>query len=175
MQFCYLHFRYTGYLNVPDMKHFILILSIAFSATAVAQSFSPIVPDTTELRQLEVNNDYSVSRGYLYLHHYYELEGERDSIRYLDNTPGPPCAFHQKFIGGIHFSTRNCSEEGGGDESIRFPKMKLETARKFINLLFYDEENEWQNETNYAPDGAGCHYSIIQKEDYTVISYYCGC
>ncbi|KAB2817850.1 hypothetical protein [Phaeocystidibacter marisrubri] len=157
------------------MKHFFLFFSICFSPFVFSQQFVPVEPDTTLIRELEEECQYMHTRGFLYLQHYYAKVGERDSVDYIENTPGPPCAYRQEFEGGIYFSTRNCMEEGGGEEWIRFPKMDLSTAQDLINTLFYDNDNEWLSETRFAPDGAGCSYSILQKEDCTVIHYYCGC
>lgn len=140
-----------------------------------AQSFIPAAADTAELRSLWESNQYRYSKGYYYLKTYYNFKEERDSVQFMYPSDEEPCGFIETFAQGLEYRLQSCDKEGGGTERLRFPKMKLEEAQKFIRLLFYTKDNTWKDDYHYHADGAGCYYDIIQNESFTEIRIWCGC
>ncbi|GAB5556854.1 MAG: hypothetical protein SchgKO_10670 [Schleiferiaceae bacterium] len=159
------------------MKSTLLLFSVLLlGPMAWAQGFVPEVPDTVMLNQKSSEyNPYYESMAYIYLVEYYKADGERDSVIYGDYEGDPICSYYQAFEGGISYSLSGCGEEGGADEDMVFPKMKLSDAKALIERLFYDPWNTWVSENAYEPDGAGCYYGITQTETQTIIEIYCGC
>lgn len=139
------------------------------------ETFELIKPNREALRiawgsDMEIN-----SLGYLYLkENYIPITGKTD-LEYEEWDLENPCSFSENFENGIKYSVTHCGEEGGMDEDLVFPLMELDAVKRFINDLFYDEQNVWSSDYHYAPDGVGCHYEIIQSEENTTISIYCGC
>jgi hypothetical protein len=142
----------------------------------VAQSsFVPEDPDTSVLRQFVRSATERTSLAVLYFEKHYPLASKLDSVKYLEGSENEMCFFIKKYALGTAYKLDACAEEGGGGEVLYFPKMKTQEARKFVEKLFFDPENTWQNELNYAPGGAGCYYEIIQTKTQTIIDTYCGC
>lgn len=132
-------------------------------------------PDTVSLYKTWKDQNYSDSKGYLYLTGYYQLAGPQDSVEYYGESQESICHFVQKFQYGITYSLSECSEEGGMQEKIIFPRVDDQIIHDFVNTLFFDPWNTWTTELKYEADGAGCYYNIVQSEEYTTIYIYCGC
>ena len=143
--------------------------------TTVQLDFALVHPDTVALKKVWEGNENFHSKGYLYLSEYYAIAGNKDSVEYYGDSEEYICQFYQEFEYGITYSKSNCSEEGGAEERITFPRLSNAEAHDFVNTLFNDPWNTWTTELTYEADGAGCYYSIIQKEQQTIISIWCGC
>jgi len=85
------------------------------------------------------------------------------------------CHFEQQFEKGILFKYGGCGE-GGANESITFPGFTKKEMFQIINTNFFTEDNTWnEDSTSYEADGAGCYYSIEERNDTLFVSTYCGC
>ena len=164
------------------MKRFTLfIISITFCTNAQlsAQSFIPVSPDTSQIKQIWRDLEYSETIGYTYLSEYYESETKKVILEMTDPEwiEEAPCSFWQKFEHDIYYEVNMC-HYAGVNEKITFPKMETEEAQKLINELFHEKFNAWESEYIYAPigGGAGCYY-MIQQDSFqtTTISWGCGC
>ncbi len=158
----------------PYLIAFLLLLASSHTPLN-AQGFEPLTADTAKIRADWEANQYRYSEGYLYLKKYYGSAAKRDSVHYLYPSDEEPCAFVEAFKQGIEYRLLNCDEEGGTEERLRFPRMELKQAQKFINHLFYNQENKWKDGHHYGPEGAGCYYHILQSDDFTEIRIWCGC
>lgn len=158
------------------LKIILIFISVVYTGNSFAQTFELAQPDTAKLKLVRNVLDYSESLGYIYLKEYYKIKTPIDSVEIYDWDPeGGVCAFQQDFEFSIHYKLWKCREAGGITETITLPKIEITDIRKFIELLFYDEFNQWTDENRYEPDGAGCYYEIIQNETNTIIEIYCGC
>ena len=154
---------------------FLFLLMSVFYQTTFAQGFIPEIPDTNKINLLAEKSNHLESKGYIYLTSFYNINSPIDSVITYEWDSTEVCRFNQEFEYGIEYSLYACSEEGGDSERIAFPKIDEDILQLFIETLFYDPENTWVTEHNYAPNGAGCHYSITESKDKTILNIYCGC
>lgn len=85
------------------------------------------------------------------------------------------CLFEQRFEQGIWFEYSGCGE-GGANQSLVFPGFTKKELYEIINSEFFTEDNTWnEDSTSYEADGAGCYYSIEERNDSLFVSTYCGC
>lgn len=101
------------------------------------------------------------------------------------------CAFEQKFGNIIEYKESRCSESGTSG-SFKFNGLTLREAY-FISYILYFEEAEITEDYEYEGDiilfdkklnqiriepkgqGAGCYYTISQKESFVLFNFGCGC
>ncbi|MBI1287700.1 MAG: hypothetical protein GC178_08990 [Flavobacteriales bacterium] len=159
------------------MRNITAIFTVLLLAQKLyGQGFIPATPDTLSLKSTQKHQSFAGSLGYRYLKKYYKVASEKDSVIYYAwGDSNTICSFRQSFEREIVYEVWECSEGGGISEQITFPKMDNNTAKKFVDLLFYDKWNTWVSDFTYEPVGPGCDYNIQQRENKTVILIYCGC
>lgn len=101
------------------------------------------------------------------------------------------CAFEQKFGSVIEYNESSCSESGTNG-SFKFNGLTIREAYFISYVLFYQETTNKEN-YEYEGDvilydkkinqiriepkgqGAGCYYTISQKEGFVLFDFWCGC
>lgn len=152
-----------------------LIFILLLSQSSWSQ-FSFEEPDTSKIRRIQKENEYEKSIALIYLTQNYKTVGEKDSVKHYTWTEDKSiCSYYQYFENNIEYFIYHCDEAKGVKEVIKFPKVSIEKAKAFVNTLFHDENNYWETEFSYHPDGAGCYYIIKQTENSTTIDLWCGC
>ena len=133
--------------------------------------------DDIEIVEYQLPRDFSLySDWYDYLLENYDTISASNKIIGESAHGGKDvCHFDQRFELGITFSYGGCGE-GGASESIVFPGFTKEELYEIINSKFFTEDNTWnEDSTSYEADGAGCYYSIEERNDSLFVSTYCGC
>lgn len=136
-------------------------------------------------------NDYLRS-DFNYFKTNFEEGKKKVTARYEpDCTENCDCAFEQKFGTVIEYKQNSCGE-GGTTGSFKFNGLTIREAY-FIAYVLFVSEAEITEEYEYEGDvilydkktnqiriepkgqGAGCYYTIAQKEGFVVFDFWCGC
>lgn len=150
----------------------VLLTTLSFAPQSES-SFQLIIPDKAQLEKIPKTTLHK-SLSYRYLEYFYSSTNPLDSIEYYSGSSKDTCAFVRMFDQNIGYKTSSC-EEVGQSQQITFPKTEQELIKRWIEALFKVIENKWTNDNAYEPPGAGCSYTIIQKESQTIVRIYCGC
>lgn len=176
------------YKENNDGKHSTLYKS--WGSVDYQKEFKLVWPDVSFIDSLKNDTIYENDNlFYEYLKKNYSASSKKN-IGYSNY--GDSCTSIQEFNNQIIYTEDNgCSEEGGYQCEIHFPKIRTETARELMDILFdlkwepisdtntYNPKNAWVSDTKNEPiegEGAGCYYEIEQTENRTIIkNTYCGC
>jgi hypothetical protein len=165
------------------MKTIALYITIAFLSfnSSSAQDFQFAKVEKAHIEA--VSDSLYQDEVYTYLVQNYKPISAKTNVQFLEYEPESICAFQQQFAYGISFNLDECAEEGFARMTVTFPKINIEKLKTWIEDINKDSLSEtnnykWYDKTlEYGPKdhGAGCYYTINEKEKAWVVSRRCGC
>lgn len=163
------------------MRTCIILFFLLFSIHLNAQkSFTLHQPNVREIHTLIQESEGTKGAISIYLEQHYNKNSKRIHTK-REPDGKTACGFTEKFEFEILYSKEQCEEAALLTEKIIFPKIKMTTAKKWVEYIYKAGitkiENIWYGDTNeYGPVDreAGCYYRIKQTKDKTTISVSCG-